>query len=45
MPLSSTFCNYTAVLAIDEGVAVQDLDYGKLRGRLLADGQILALEN
>ena len=34
-----------AVLSIDEGIAVQDLDYGKLRGRLLAHGQILALEN
>lgn len=30
-----------AVLAIEEGVAVQDLEYDKLRDRLLADGQIL----
>ncbi len=32
-----------AVLAIEEGIAVQDLEYDKLRGRLLADGQILEL--
>jgi hypothetical protein len=30
-----------AVMAIDEGVAVQDVAYEKLRERLLADGQIL----
>jgi len=30
-----------AVLALDEGVSVQDVDYGKLRERLLADSQIL----
>ena len=30
-----------AVLAIERGQAVQDLDYGALRARLLADGQIL----
>ncbi|MCL5744020.1 MAG: FAD-dependent oxidoreductase, partial [Acidobacteria bacterium] len=30
-----------AVLAIDNKVAVQSLDYGKLRKRLLADGQVL----
>ena len=30
-----------AVLAVDEGVAVQDLAYEKLRARLLADGQRL----
>lgn len=30
-----------AVHAIDANVAVQDIDYGKLRERLLADGQIL----
>jgi hypothetical protein len=30
-----------AALAIEEGVAVQDLNYDKLRARLLADGQIL----
>ena len=34
-----------AVLAIEEGVAVQDLEYDKLRDRLLADGQILALQD
>ncbi len=30
-----------AVQAIDEGVAVQRIDYPKLRARLLADGQLL----
>jgi hypothetical protein len=30
-----------AVMALDSGVAVQDVDYGKLRERLLADRQIL----
>jgi hypothetical protein len=30
-----------AVQAIDEGVAVQRIDYAKLRTRLLADGQLL----
>ncbi len=30
-----------AVQAIDDGVAVQDIDYEKLRKRLLADGQVL----
>ena len=30
-----------AVLAIERGVAVQDLEYGALRARLLADGQVL----
>ncbi|MYB52258.1 MAG: FAD-dependent oxidoreductase [Acidobacteriia bacterium] len=34
-----------AVLAIEEGVAVQDLEYDKLRDRLLADGQILELHD
>ena len=34
-----------AVLSIEDGVAIQDLDYGKLRTRLLADGQILELED
>ena len=34
-----------AVLAIEEGVAVQDLEYDKLRERLLADGQILELHD
>lgn len=33
-----------AVLAIDEGVAVQDVDYAKLRARLLADQQVLEYE-
>lgn len=32
-----------AVLAIEGGVAMQDLDYSALRERLLADGQILEL--
>jgi hypothetical protein len=30
-----------AVLAIDEKIAIQDLSYAKLRGRLLKDGQVL----
>ncbi|NUQ63696.1 MAG: FAD-dependent oxidoreductase [Pirellulales bacterium] len=30
-----------AVQAIEDGVAVQDVDYKKLRARLLADGQVL----
>ncbi|NLE58566.1 MAG: FAD-dependent oxidoreductase, partial [Planctomycetes bacterium] len=30
-----------AALAIDDGVAVQEVDYSKLRERLLQDGQIL----
>ena len=33
-----------AVFAIDENVAVQDVDYNKLRERLLADGQRLVHE-
>jgi hypothetical protein len=32
-----------ASIAIDEGQAVQDVDYTKLRDRLLAEGQILSL--
>ena len=32
-----------AVLAIERGIAVQDLDYDTLRARLLADGQILEI--
>ena len=32
-----------AVLAIEKGVAVQDLSYEKLRERLLKDGQILSM--
>ncbi len=30
-----------AVHAIEDGVAVQEVEYGKLRARLLADGQVL----
>lgn len=30
-----------ASMAMDQGIAVQDLDYGELRARLLADGQVL----
>lgn len=30
-----------ASLAIDEGIAVQDVSYEKLRERLLAGGQVL----
>ncbi len=30
-----------AAMAIDDGVAVQDVNYDKLRARLLADGQVL----
>ena len=33
-----------AVMAIDGGVAVQDVDYQKLRKRLLDDGQVLKFE-
>jgi hypothetical protein len=32
-----------AVMAIDDGVTVQKLDYGQLRNRLLSDGQVLKL--
>ena len=32
-----------AALAIDEGVAVQDVPYAKLRERLLKDGQVLEI--
>jgi len=32
-----------ASLAIDDRLDVQDVDYSKLRARLLADGQILSL--
>lgn len=32
-----------ASIAIDEGVPVQDVDYARLRARLLAEGQILEL--
>jgi hypothetical protein len=34
-----------AVMSIDEGIAVQDLQYNKLRERLLVDGQVLTLED
>ena len=34
-----------AALAIDAGVAVQDVPYDALRERLLADGQILEFED
>jgi hypothetical protein len=30
-----------AVMAMDGGIAVQDMPYEKLRARLLADGQVL----
>ena len=30
-----------AAMAIDSGIAVQDVPYDKLRARLLADGQVL----
>jgi hypothetical protein len=30
-----------AVMAIDSSIAVQDVPYGALRARLLADGQVL----
>jgi hypothetical protein len=33
-----------AVLALDDGVPVQEVDYEKLRARLLADGQVLETE-
>ncbi len=32
-----------ASMAIDEAIDVQDVDYSKLRSRLLADGQVLSL--
>jgi hypothetical protein len=31
------------VMAIDAGIAVQKVEYGKLRERLIADGQVLEL--
>jgi hypothetical protein len=34
-----------AVLALDEGKAVQDISYAELRQRLLEDGQVLDLNN
>ncbi len=33
-----------AAMAIDEGIAVQDVPYDKLKERLLADGQVLEME-
>lgn len=33
-----------AVLAAERGIAVQDVPYADLRGRLLADGQVLEYE-
>jgi len=33
-----------AVMALDAGLAVQDLPYERLKSRLLADGQVLALD-
>jgi len=33
-----------AVLAMEEGCPVQDVDYDRLRDRLLADGQVLSME-
>jgi hypothetical protein len=32
-----------AVLALDQGIAVQDVKYSELRERLLKDGQVLEL--
>ena len=32
-----------AVFALDEGISVQEVDYTKLRTRLLADEQVLDL--
>ena len=32
-----------AVFAIDDNINVQDVDYSRLRARLLADGQVLEL--
>ena len=34
-----------ACLAIDRGIAVQDLEYQKLKARLLSDGQIVTWQN
>jgi hypothetical protein len=34
-----------AVMALDEGVAVQDVAYDRIRDRLLADGQVLEWKN
>ncbi len=34
-----------AIMAIDEGINVQDVEYAKLRERLLEDGQVLTLED
>ena len=34
-----------AVLAMEDGITIQDLEYEKLRDRLLADGQILEVQD
>nr|WP_238325401.1 FAD-dependent oxidoreductase [Lunatimonas lonarensis] len=34
-----------AMMALDQGIAVQDLSYTSLRERLLADGQVLTMED
>lgn len=34
-----------AILALDQGIAVQDLSYASLREQLLADGQVLTMED
>jgi hypothetical protein len=34
-----------AIMALDEGINVQDVDYSKLREKLLEDGQVLTLED
>ena len=34
-----------ACLALDQGIAVQDLDYATLRAKLIDDGQVLELED
>jgi hypothetical protein len=36
-------CATAAALAIDDGVTVQRVKYERLRARLLADGQVLAV--
>lgn len=34
-----------AVMALNQGIPVQDLPYQSLKDQLLADGQVLTLEN
>ncbi|WP_114750243.1 FAD-dependent oxidoreductase [Pleomorphovibrio marinus] len=34
-----------AIMALDEGINVQDVEYAKLRERLLEDGQVLTMED